>query len=90
MRLSAELSLYPLAGNVEQPVLDFIDDLVASGEVSAVTNAMSTQIVGDAAAVFRAVEQALTASYERAGRQVLVAKFIPELKLDIAAAANTE
>jgi len=29
MRLSAELSLYPLAGNVEQPVLDFIDDLVA-------------------------------------------------------------
>jgi len=51
---------------------------------------MSTQIVGDAAAVFRAVEQALTASYERAGRQVLVAKFIPELKLDIAAAANTE
>jgi uncharacterized protein YqgV (UPF0045/DUF77 family) len=88
MRLSAELSLYPLAGDVEQPVLDFIEDLLASGDISAVTNAMSTQIIGDSTAVFRAVEQALTASYERTGRQVLVAKFIPELKLDVEATDN--
>ncbi len=88
MRLSAELSLYPLAGVVEQTVLDFIEDLVTSGEISAVTNAMSTQIVGDSKAVFRAVEHALNTSYERAGRQVLVAKFIPELKLDVEATAD--
>lgn len=85
MRLTAELSLYPLDGPVEASVLAFIDDLIADASLSVVTNAMSTQIVGEATDVFTVVEKALCASYERAGRQVLVAKFIPELGLDIPA-----
>lgn len=83
MKLSAELSLYPLAGEVNNTVLTFIEDLVAQGSISAVTNSMSTQISGDADAVFAAIQRALTLSYDRAGRQVLVAKFIPEYRLDI-------
>lgn len=83
MKLSAELSLYPLAGEVNQHVLAFIEDLVSSGTISAVTNSMSTQISGDWDAVFNAVNHALRISYERAGRQVLVAKFIPEHRLEV-------
>lgn len=83
MRLSAELSLYPLAGDVNQQVLNFIDDLVATGNISAVTNSMSTQITGESSAVFEAVQRALEISYQRAGRQVLVAKFIPEHALTV-------
>jgi len=77
MELRAELSLYPLAGDVDTNVLAFIEDLVSTGAVSVVTNAMSTQIRGDSQAVFTAVETALEASYNRSGRQVLVAKFLP-------------
>lgn len=78
MRLSAELSLYPLDRAYPEIVLAFIDSLLASGDVSAVTNSMSTQIHGESAAVFAAVQHALEASYAQFGTQVLVAKFIPE------------
>ena len=83
MRMSAELSLYPLAGDVEASVWAFIEDLAASGELSIVTNSMSTQISGETDAVFRAVQTALISSYERAGRQVLVAKFLPGLSQEV-------
>ena len=83
MQVSAELSLYPLAGDVNDNVLAFIEDLVTQGQISAVTNSMSTQISGESSAVFAAIERALEISYQRAGRQVLVAKFIPEHRLDV-------
>ena len=77
MELRAELSLYPLAGDVDSSVLAFIEDLISTNSVSVITNAMSTQIRGDSQAVFSAVQTALEASYARCGRQVLVAKFLP-------------
>jgi len=77
MELRAELSLYPLDGNVDESVLAFIEDLIRPSTVSLVTNAMSTQVRGEANAVFHAIQTALQASYERCGRQVLVAKFLP-------------
>lgn len=86
MRLSAELSLYPLAGDVETNVLAFIEDLLADGSVSAVTNSMSTQLTGPSEAVFSVIQKALERSRDRCGRQVLVAKFIPDHPLDVTAA----
>ena len=44
---------------------------------------MSTQITGESADVFDSVRQALETSYEAFGRQVLVAKFIPEHHTDV-------
>ncbi len=83
MQITAELSLYPLAGDVNANVLAFIDDLTATGEVSVVTTALSTQLSGGVEAVFSAVQAALCQSYERAGRQVLVAKFLPGFRSEI-------
>ena len=83
MRITAELSLYPLAGDVEAPVWTFIEHIIASNRCSVATNSMSTQITGDSADVFDTVRQALEASYGAFGRQVLVAKFIPEHHTDV-------
>ena len=83
MRVTAELSLYPLAGDVEAPVWDFIEHIIASNHCSVATNSMSTQITGESADVFNCVRHALEASYEAFGRQVLVAKFIPEHHTDV-------
>ena len=83
MKLSAELSVYPLRDDFKTAVLGFIDELLRDEDIVAVTNSMSTQLSGDDEAVFRAIQAALRASYERFGRQVLVAKFIPEHFADI-------
>jgi len=83
MNLSAELSLYPLASDVNSTVLAFIESLVNQGNVSAVTNSMSTQISGEWDDVMAAVSGALKLSYDEYGRQVLVAKFIPEHRLEV-------
>ncbi|WP_040481523.1 YkoF family thiamine/hydroxymethylpyrimidine-binding protein [Luminiphilus syltensis] len=83
MRMTAELSLYPLSENYEAIVLSFIDRLLEQQPVSAVTNSMSTQVTGESAAVFSAIQAALEASYATFGKQVLVAKFIPEHFVDI-------
>jgi len=83
MQLSAELSLYPLDAEVEAAVLAFIEDLKSTGSVSVITNSMSTQVSGEWQAVFSAVETALKLSHDRSGRQVLVAKFIPNHRVEI-------
>ncbi|MGB0155938.1 MAG: YkoF family thiamine/hydroxymethylpyrimidine-binding protein [Luminiphilus sp.] len=83
MKLTAELSVYPLREDYKVAVLGFIDELLQDQQVVAVTNSMSTQVSGEDEAVFKAIQAALKASYERFGRQVLVAKFIPEHFADI-------
>ena len=83
MRVTAELSLYPLAGDVEASVWAFIEHIIASNRCSVATNSMSTQITGESTDVFDSVRQALETSYEAFGRQVLVAKFIPEHHTDV-------
>lgn len=76
MKLTAELSLYPLNEEYIPIIQAFIDALNLYQDLNIVTNAMSTQICGDYEVVFRAVEQELAASYQRFGKQVLVVKFI--------------
>ena len=83
MELSAELSLYPLTGDVDTSVLAFIEDLHESGEISVVTNTMSTQISGDWDAVISAVNIALKRSSQRTDRQVLVVKYLPSHRIEI-------
>jgi uncharacterized protein YqgV (UPF0045/DUF77 family) len=82
MKLTAELSLYPLRDDY-RPVIDaFIEAARRHSDMVVVTNAMSTQVCGDYDAVFALVSASLKASVERFGRQVLVCKFIPG-ELDI-------
>ena len=83
MKLSAELSVYPLREDFKVAVLGFIEELLKGQDIVSVTNSMSTQISGEDEAVFSAIQQALRVSYDQFGRQVLVAKFIPEHFADI-------
>ena len=83
MKLTADLSVYPLREDYKVAVLGFIDELLQDQQVVAVTNSMSTQVSGEDEAVFKAIQAALKVSYERFGRQVLVAKCIPEHFADI-------
>jgi uncharacterized protein YqgV (UPF0045/DUF77 family) len=83
MKLTAELSLYPLQDEYIPVIQAFIEAARGHGDMTIITNAMSTQVCGDWEAVFALVNTELKASFERHGRQVLVCKFIPG-ELDIA------
>ena len=77
MKLTAELSLYPL----QEDYIPIIKSFIARGHdeegITVVGNAMSTQLCGDYDRVFALVAEALRDSTERYGKQVLVCKFIP-------------
>ena len=77
MKLTAEMSLYPLQENYIPIIRAFIEDVAKKSGVTLVSNAMSTQVCGDWATVIELVDQCLRASTERFGKQVLVCKFIP-------------
>lgn len=77
MKLTAEISLYPLKEDYVPAIRAFIDAVHEHGDLDVVTNAMSTQISGDYDRVFAILRQELKSSYNTFGKQVLVCKFIP-------------
>lgn len=83
MKLTAEVSLYPLHQEYIPVIREFIDALHQHGDLRIVTNAMSTQVCGDFDHLFAVLRQELKASFDKHGKQVLVCKFIPG-ELDIA------
>ncbi len=76
MRLTAELSLYPLQNDYIPAIQGFIDDLALVPGLTVITNAMSTQVNGEFEQVFLAVQDVLARSVQAFGMQVLVCKFI--------------
>ena len=77
MRITAELSLYPLAS--EEPIAritGFIRDLREQPGIEVLTNQMSTQLRGEMADVQRAVDTCMKAVMESGDRVVLVAKYL--------------
>jgi uncharacterized protein YqgV (UPF0045/DUF77 family) len=77
MKLTVDLSLYPIQDDYIPVIQAFIDAVREHPDLQVATNAMSTQIAGEHERVFEVVNQVLAASYEKFGAQVLVAKFIP-------------
>ncbi len=77
MKLTAELSLYPLRDEYVPVIKDFIAALHDHGNLDIVTNAMSTQVCGDFDYLFAIIRQELKASVQKHGKQVMVVKFIP-------------
>jgi uncharacterized protein YqgV (UPF0045/DUF77 family) len=83
MKLTAEMSLYPVQEDYIPVIQGFIDSLHSQTDLEVVGNAMSTQVCGDYDRVFEVVSATLAASTKTFGKQVLVVKFIPwELDLN--------
>ena len=76
MKLTAELSLYPLQEEYIPIIQAFIEALRKHPDIVIVSNAMSTQICGEYEQVFALIREELAASFQRFGKQVLVCKFI--------------
>ncbi len=76
MRAAAELSLYPLADDYLTPICDVIARLNAIDGLEVVTNAMSTQVVGDYDVLMPALTREVRTSFEQHGKCVFVMKLL--------------
>ena len=77
MRITAELSLYPLAS--DEPIAritEFIRELRRQPGIELQTNQMSTQLRGEMEEVQNAVDSCMRAVMESGDRVVLVAKYL--------------
>ena len=59
MNISVDISYYPLKEQFEQDIWDFIHAVKSTAQLEVITNGMSTQIFGDAAVLFPALNTAM-------------------------------
>ena len=76
MRITVELSLYPLQGAPLEKILAFIETIRADERLEVVVNQMSTQLRGELDDVLDVLRTALERSFDTGGPQALVAKFL--------------
>jgi uncharacterized protein YqgV (UPF0045/DUF77 family) len=76
MRITAEMSLYPLHADALDKILSFIATLRADPRLEIVVNQLSTQVRGDFAAVMEAISAAMQRSFAAGASQALVVKFL--------------
>lgn len=76
MKLTAEMSLYPLNAEFKPIIQRFIDALLEGESIEVIRNPLSTQVSGEYEKVFQLIQETLAASTEQFGKQVLVVKFI--------------
>lgn len=76
MKLSVEISMYPLKDEFIPAIQHFIDRLNTHPGLQVITNTMSTQVFGDYDVVMDVIKKEIRLSYEQFGRAIFVCKFI--------------
>lgn len=76
MKISVELSLYPLDDKFLPIIQDIVERITGDKRVEAIVNTMSTQIFGDFESVMAVVNETVEYSFKTYGKQVFVAKFL--------------
>lgn len=81
MRISVELTLTPLQNEFEQPIIDFIKKLRASG-LTILENPLSTQVYGDYDKVMQLITSELKNSFELIDNGILLMKIVKSDRSD--------
>ena len=76
MRITAEISLYPLNDGFVDDIRDFIHRLRAEPGLEIVSNQMSTQLRGDYDAVTGALQRCMRGSMQADGSLAFVVKYL--------------
>ena len=76
MRVTAEMSLYPLAGQPLPKILAFIDTVQGDARLEVVVNQLSTQVRGELRDVMAVLTTAIERSFGTSGSQALVLKIL--------------
>lgn len=77
MKVSVEISMYPLQEEFVPIIIDFIHEIEKYDDIELVRNRMSTQVFGDYERVMEVLRAELRNSWESHGKSVVVAKMLP-------------
>ncbi len=76
MKVAVDISLYPLDKDFVPPIANVIERLNAYDDLEIWTNAMSTQVVGEFAAVWEALGKEIGTTFDRLPKGVFVMKVL--------------
>jgi uncharacterized protein YqgV (UPF0045/DUF77 family) len=76
MRVTAEMSLYPLQGQPLEKILAFIETMTSDARLEVVVNQLSTQVRGELGVVMSTITTAIERSFGNGGAQALVLKIL--------------
>jgi len=76
MKLSVEISMYPLKDEYIPAIKDFIEHMNGHPELQVISNTMSTQVFGEYDVVMDVLKAEMRKSWEQFGRAIFVCKFI--------------
>lgn len=76
MKVSVEISMYPLDKDYERPILAFIERLNGYPELEVMTNGMSTQVFGEYDQVMGIVQTEIKTSFVEEDKVVFAMKVL--------------
>jgi hypothetical protein len=76
MRITADISLYPLNEEFTTTIREFILRLRAEPGIEVISNQLSTQLRGEFAAVTGALDRCMARSMAQPGAMVFVVKYV--------------
>jgi uncharacterized protein YqgV (UPF0045/DUF77 family) len=76
MRITAELSLYPLESEPIGKILELIETIRGEAGLEVVVNQLSTQMRGELGVVMGTIAKAIERSFGAGGKQALVVKIL--------------
>lgn len=76
MRVSVDISLYPLDADFSRLVLDFIDRISQVEGITILRNTLSTQVFGEYNAVMTLLQQEMATTFAELPHSVFVLKIV--------------
>jgi uncharacterized protein YqgV (UPF0045/DUF77 family) len=83
MRISIDISLYPLTEQYVEPILTFIDKLEANDKLIVKRNSLSTQVFGEYRDVMDTMDSEIEAVFTALPHSVFVLKMIGTDRADV-------
>ena len=83
MRISIDISLYPLNENYVEPILNFIDKLEQNAKLVVKRNSLSTQIFGEYRDVMDCLDDEIEAVFAVIPESVFVLKLVGTDRADV-------
>jgi uncharacterized protein YqgV (UPF0045/DUF77 family) len=78
MKISVDISMYPLQSEFEKPILAFIEALAQEHTVDIVRTELSTQIYGEYETIMPLLHREIKAVFEEIPQSVFVIKLVGE------------
>lgn len=76
MKITVDISMYPLNADYVSPIKAFIRQLREFPGIEVITNQLSTQLMGEFADVSSALNACMESSMANSGRVVFVARYL--------------